>query len=414
MKLGSTPTRSGPASSRQARTVLALVLGVAGITALVLMSGPGPAPSHAYRLSIPPGDPIQLGTLLVTSGTNASLGIDSHRGTVLAVRMRGPLLGHSVRLVHEDDGCSREQAAAAARRLVRQSILAVIGPSCSSAVDPARSILGRGRILVVSPSTTPPDLTDPATTYFARTAHNDRLQGKGAALLARREFGATTAAIVTEEGPYSKALGEAFEKTFVRGGNVVIRAHISDPVLAEKVARDMAPHRPDVVFAPIFAATGGAFTRAARAILPDSHFVFADGALSPEFIDIAGPENMEDLTFVVPDLDSSTRLYRQVFLPAFEKAFEEEPQSVFHAHAFDATNMILDALQDVSERQADGTLIIDRRALRDAFFSLRGYEGISGALSCGPSGDCRPQIDVELHDLRCEYCDPPRVTVLLD
>ena len=35
-----------------------------------------------------------------------------------------------------------------------------------------------------------------------------------------------------------------------------------------------------------------------------------------------------------------------------------------------------------------GTTYIPRTALKDAFFSISGYEGLTGTLTCTPTGDC--------------------------
>src|SRR5687767_3875044 len=52
------------------------------------------------------GDPISIGTLLVISGENASLGQDSQNGAVLAMDFRdtpGEIAGHPVEFNHQDD-----------------------------------------------------------------------------------------------------------------------------------------------------------------------------------------------------------------------------------------------------------------------------------------------------------------------
>jgi len=66
----------------------------------------------------------------------------------------------------------------------------------------------------------------------------------------------------------------------------------------------------------------------------------------------------------------------------------------FHAHAFDAANMLFDAIEKVAFEE-NGTLYIPRTALRDAIFATEGYEGITGTLTCDENGDCAdPEIAV--------------------
>ena len=44
---------------------------------------------------------------------------------------------------------------------------------------------------------------------------------------------------------------------------------------------------------------------------------------------------------------------------------------------------------------ADGTLHIGRQALRDAMFATKDFKGLTGVLTCTPTGDCaNPTIGV--------------------
>jgi branched-chain amino acid transport system substrate-binding protein len=87
-------------------------------------------------------DPINIGVSQVISGADATLGQDQVNGIELAVDHRddafdakpGTVLGHAVELTVEDDGCSAEGGTAAAQALsADESVVGVIGTSCSSA-----------------------------------------------------------------------------------------------------------------------------------------------------------------------------------------------------------------------------------------------------------------------------------------
>src|SRR5262245_32718396 len=135
------------------------------------------------------GDPIQLASLLSISGDTAALGTDSNHGVQLAIdhldnkfdATDGQLLGHDVTLQQEDDGCSAEGGQAGATALAANpDIVAVIGTSCSSAaLGVADTILGDKGVLLFSPSNTNPGLTSQEAhqPFYARTAHNDKIQG---------------------------------------------------------------------------------------------------------------------------------------------------------------------------------------------------------------------------------------------
>ena len=84
--------------------------------------------------------------------------------------------------------------------------------------------------------------------------------------------------------------------------------------------------------------------------------------------------------------------YQDTFIPTYTEKYGA-PQSVFHAHAWDATNMILAAIEAVAIDQ-DGTLYIPRTALKDALFATSGMVGITGTLDCNENGDCQPSATI--------------------
>jgi branched-chain amino acid transport system substrate-binding protein len=343
--------------------------------------------------------PIVLGTELVISGANSSLGLDSQYGAQVALNLRGQVLGHDVELDNQDDGCSADGGTAAANLLKsKPEIVAVIGTSCSSAGEPASQILSEAGILTVSPSNTAPSLTDPAThqPFYARTAHNDKIQGAAMAEFVCTQLKLKTAATIHDGSPYAQQLQQVFADNFQSqcGGKITDQEAITvgqtdfSSVLA-KIATSNAGKAPDFLYYPIFIAEGSLLTQQAaqNSDLANTIRAGADGIFSPDFVSAAG-DAAEGMYFSGPDLAFSGTFYEDKFLPEYRTVSgEDEPTAPFHAHAYDATNMILDAVQKVAIDE-NGTLSIPRTALRDAFFATSGYKGITGTLTCDENGDC--------------------------
>ena len=76
------------------------------------------------------------------------------------------------------------------------------------------------------------------------------------------------------------------------------------------------------------------------------------------------------------------------FLPKYEAKAGSKPVSAFHAHAYDAFNILYAALEKVAVQAPDGTLYIPKKALRDAVYATKDFQGITGVLSCSATGDC--------------------------
>ncbi|MCI0544554.1 MAG: branched-chain amino acid ABC transporter substrate-binding protein [Actinobacteria bacterium] len=358
------------------------------------------------------GEAIKIGSLLVITGPNSSLGLDSQYGVELALDYwgadefdgePGELLGHPLELVAEDDGCSAEGGTAGANSLAAdEQVVAVIGTSCSSAaLGVADTMFSDRGIAIVSPSNTGPALTTEENhkEFYLRTAHNDSIQGAAVANFAYTELGLRSAATIHDGSPYADGLQQVFADVFSElGGTITKQEAIQvgdtdfNPVLT-----DIAADAPEFLYFPIFVAEGGLITQQARAIdgLADTVLAGSDGMFTPDWIAAAGADNANGVYISGPDLASfsgDVDFYTGGFIPAYTDAYGE-PQSVFHAHAWDATNMILAAIEEVAIEVGD-TLFIPRTGLKDALFATSNFPGITGNLTCNPLGDCQPSATI--------------------
>ena len=341
------------------------------------------------------GDPLVIGTALVITGANETLGLDSQYGVEVARTLTPEIAGHEVEFNHQDDGCSTEGGTAAARALLsEENIAGVIGTSCSSAGIPAAEILSAEGIMLVSSSNTAPSLTAPDThqPFYARTAHNDSIQGAAMAEFVCDVLGLETAATIDDGSAYADQLAAVFAESFQEqcGGTITAEEAISvgDTDFSGTLG-NIAADSPEFLYFPVFVAEGALMTQQARetAGLEDTVLAGADGYLSPDWLDAAG-DAAEGHILSGPDLAFAGDFYESEFLPAYtEVSGEDQPISVFHAHAYDAYNMLAAAIEEVAFTDG-GTTYIPRTALRDAFMSTEGYEGITGTLTCDENGDC--------------------------
>ena len=362
------------------------------------------------------GEAITIGTLLVISGPNASLGQDSQNGVVMAADKldgtldgtNGELLGRAIAFNHQDDGCSAEGGQAGAQALAADpSTSGVIGTSCSSAaLGVADTILSDQGIAIISPSNTGPALTeaDQHQDFYLRTAHNDKLQGAAVAKFAYNELGARTAATIHDGSPYADGLQAVFADTFeALGGTITVREAIQvQETDFTSVLTSIGSDSPDVLYFPIFAAEGGLITQQARQTdgLADTTLIGSDGMLSADYVAAAG-DAVEGVYLSGPDLSAFTGdqdFYEGEFKTAYLELWGGEPAAAFHAHSYDAANMLFDAIEEVAIDE-DGTLYIPRTALKDALFATSGVQGITGTLNCNDLGDCQSTATIAVYQV---------------
>jgi branched-chain amino acid transport system substrate-binding protein len=117
----------------------------------------------AAALGGPARGEILIGVAGPMTGKNAWFGEQLQRATDLAVadiNAAGGVLGQQVQVVTADDFCDPEQAVAAAKKLVSDGVIFVVGHYCSHAAIPASEIYEAAGVLMISPAAINPMLTE--------------------------------------------------------------------------------------------------------------------------------------------------------------------------------------------------------------------------------------------------------------
>jgi len=345
-------------------------------------------------LKIGPTDPIHIAYALTVSGATATLGEDSKGGIEIAIDDRGgKLLGHDLQLTGEDTLCNAEGGQAAGTKLAADpTIVGVVGTNCSSEARAAMPLLAQAGMVMISPSNTNPDLTNPTHPDhhpgYYRTAHNDLFQGRIAAEFAYNELKITSAATIHDGSPYAESLQQVFADTFAGlGGTITSQEAINvgdtdmKPVLT-KIATD----EPGLIYFPIFEPEGDLMAAQAKQVtgLADVILMGADGLFADTFPEATG--DAADGMYLSGPYVSGDEY--DGFLKKWDAKYSGVPPSGFHAHAYDGTNILLDAIEKVAVTGPDGSVYIGRQALRDAMYATTDFAGLTGKLACDDNGDC--------------------------
>lgn len=362
-----------------------------------------------------PDDPVHVAYALVLSTADETLGIDSRNGLEIAVDDKAQILGHDIKLSGEDDQCSAEGGQAAAAKLSADpSIVAVVGTSCSSAARVGVPLLSQAGLLIVSPSNTGVDLTMEGENWnpgYGRTAHADSAQGPPAAEFAYDEKGARKAATIHDGSLYADQLQAEFSKAFEAMGGEIVAREVVDPEQTDfkSVLTSIATSEPDIIYYPIFIKAGSLLTRQAQetAGLEDTILMGADGMNSPDVTEGAG-DAVEGLFISSPDLAAFAAEYEADFVPKYEEKFGTGPLSIFHAHTYDAFMIIAEAIESAAVQLEDGSLVIPRQALRDAFYATTDHKGLTGNLTCSEHGDCADPV-IAVYEYHAGEYPPERV-----
>ncbi len=352
-------------------------------------------------VEVGPNEPIVIGAMLVVSGAVSYLGEDSLGGVELALLRRGEeLLGRELELVLEDSLCTAEGGQAAAQRLAAdEAIVGVIGSSCSSAAQGAIPIISGAGMVMIAPSNTSPSLTNDNIDaggshlpgYF-RTSHNGLMEGMRNAEFAMDILDAAAIATVHDGDPYTEGLARVVADTFAAlGGDVVFEGAVNkgDTDMAS-ILTEIAVSEPDVIYLPLFEPEVNFFAAQMQHIagLEDVDIIGGGAAFVAGF-----PENTGEaaIGLYVSGPKVSGEAY-DALLAAWDEEYGGTPPSGYHAHAYDAANILLDAVATAAVEADDGVLLIGRSAIRAALAATENYPGLTGNLTCQEespfAGDC--------------------------
>jgi branched-chain amino acid transport system substrate-binding protein len=164
---------------------------------------------------------ILIGVAGPMTGKNAWFGEQMERGAALAVadlNATGGVLGQQLRLITVDDFCDPEQAVAAARKLVSDGVIFVVGHFCSHASIPASEIYQAAGVLMISPSSSNPLLTELGRANVFRVTHRDDAAGIVAGNYLADHWPDSKIAILHDNTTFGRGLAEATKKQFNRRG----------------------------------------------------------------------------------------------------------------------------------------------------------------------------------------------------
>jgi branched-chain amino acid transport system substrate-binding protein len=369
------------------------------LLALLLLASVAVAQEDGDAVVIAPGDNVVLGLATILSGEGlVPLGADIQRGVELALEDRPTVVVGEVEfalaLDVQDDQCSAEGGLAVANYYASQpGVVGVVGPTCSSACRAAGPIFDEAGFTTITSSCTAVDLTAEETGFasFNRTTANDALQGAAAAQFIFNELGLTQIATIHDGSPYGEGLVEELTAGFTAlGGEIVY----SDAVeVGETNFRTLLDNIAGTDAQLIY--FGGFPAEAARIAqqrtdsgLADTPMMGADGINSSEFTNLAADaaEGVYASSPVPPTNDAVA-----AFTARYTETYGTEPTASFNTYAYDATNILLDAIEATGSIDADGNLVLSRAAISEfvrSFGAEEAYDGLSGVLSCAGNGDC--------------------------
>ncbi len=353
--------RLSPISRAVAATALAAVLAACtNSTSTTSSSGSSSEPAAA-------GQTIKIGVDLPVSGADASIGIPTQNGVVLAVEEanKNGFAGGKFKLDTSllDDAVQGKHDPAAGAQNVKtfiadSSVLAMVGPFNSNVAKSEIPLTNDAGLVQISPSNTNDGLTigddakklrtaHPDTNTYFRVCTRDSKQGLALAQVAAQRLGLKRVFIIDDNETYGKGLADVFDASFRQlGGTVLGHEHITAnqqdfKALLTKAKAD----NPDGVFFGGNTSTGGGLVRRQMSDvgLGSVPYLGGDGISDPEFETVAGATaNGSYMTVAAPD--ASKLPSAKQFIAAYQARFKSNV-GPYSANAYTAAKIEIAAIE---------------------------------------------------------------------
>jgi branched-chain amino acid transport system substrate-binding protein len=291
------------------------------------------------------------------TGDQSKMGTDLRHGVELAVdewNAKGGVLGKKVVLQVEDDQHDPKQAVAVANKFVNSGVVGVIGHWNSSASIPASGVYHQAKVVMITPASTNPQLTEQGFPTIFRVCGRDDQQGPVAARFARERFPTGAVAVLHDKTTYGQGLAEQFARALGEGPRVVFSSGVTQGDKDFRaVLTTVKSAKPDVVFFGGIYPEAGLLVRQARELGLTAPFISGDGTYDQKFLEIAGP--LAEGTYLTFGPDPSAIPQAQAFLTNYHERFG--PHGPYSIYAYDAANALLSAI--AQSGTTDGAKVSD-------------------------------------------------------
>jgi branched-chain amino acid transport system substrate-binding protein len=185
-----------------------LLLSLAGVT-LAYSAAPG----FAEDLTIAVVGPM--------TGPVATIGEQQRRGGETAAALineAGGINGRKVKIVVEDDACDPKQAVTVANRMVANRVKFVAGHACSGSSIPAADVYAENNILMMSPASSNPVLTEKGNPTIMRLYGRDDAQGAFIGPWIAKRYAGKKIAVLHDKSAYGRGLATVVQESMKKAG----------------------------------------------------------------------------------------------------------------------------------------------------------------------------------------------------
>lgn len=290
--------------------------------------------------------PLKIGVLAPLTGPEAADGQDIKKGAETAVAAFGAMPGFDkIEVIAVDDACDPKQAVSGANKLVNEKVVGVVGTYCSSSTIPASEVLDPEGIIMITPASTNPKVTERGLKNMFRMCGRDDEQGPAAVKFMVDELKAKTLYIIDDKTTYSQGLADKVNEVATKMGIKVLgHEHVvKDEKDFSAVLTKLKAANPDAFYMSLQNnEAGSTMAIQAKRIGITCPIVGQDAIYHPNFATV-GKDAAEGVYATFGYTDVSSAAYKK-FIEAY-KPKHGDPGG-YSSYAYDAMTALLTAIKN--------------------------------------------------------------------
>ena len=315
----------------------------------------------------------------------AVYGQDMLNAVQMAAEEFGDIQGWKIVVESGDDGCEGAPGVTVAEKFASDpTVVGVVGPMCSGTVVAAEKIYGDHHMVMITPSSTAVIVTAQGYESVFRTVANDELQAQVTSDFINGDLGLTTLAVVHDQSVYGEGIAQAVKDKFEAAGGTVtaFEGLTRGDVDFSAVIDVVTSGDPQAIYFGGMDAEGALLINQLRSAGYEGVFMGPDGIKSvPTYVEASG--GAADGTYATFGAVGGATGYDE-----FEAKFTEAYGApvAYGPGSYDSARILLQAAAAVAYVDADGNLVIGRKALADKVRETP-FAGVTGNLAFTETGD---------------------------
>ena len=251
-------------------------------------------------------DIINIAVVGPMTGQQATFGAQMRAGVEQAVNdvnASGGVLGKQIKLAIGDDACDPKQAVAVANKMAGKDIKLVVGHFCSGSSIPASKVYSEENIVMISPGSTNPKLTDEGDYNVFRTCGRDDQQGAVAGKYIAEHFNGKRIAVIHDKTAYGKGLADETKKSMDKAGlsEALYEAYTAGEKDYSALVSKLKSEAIDVLFVGGYHTEAGLIMRQMRQQGMSTVLISGDALTTSEYWGITGKDGEGTLMTFSPD-----------------------------------------------------------------------------------------------------------------